>query len=591
MEFLAEQYCDDVLNGRILACKWIILACQRHRDDLRDGHKRGLHFDERSAKFAVAFFPSLCRHWKGEWAGRPFELQPWQQFITWMLFGWKRANGTRRFRILYLEVGRKNGKTTWMAGIGLLLMVADNEPGAEVYSAATKRDQARVVFEDAKMMVKQSPKLLQLIKVFKDSLYSQRSASKMVPLAADAKSLDALNSHANLIDEVHAHKTRDLWDKLETGTGSRRQPLTIGITTAGTDRNTICHDLHIYTQQVVNGAVPDDSFLGFIYTLDKGDDWTDEFVWIKGNPGLGAAKKWDTMREKAVKAKAMPAAQNAFMRLEVNIWTQSVTRWINRTKWDVCGEDEITEEMLLGRICYGGLDLSSTTDVTAFVLVFPPLEPHPLHKLWDKKTPVKERESFLAAILEGTVALPELTADHKYIVLPRFFVPGDNVAQRVRSDNVPYNIWSEQGYIKLTPGNVVDYNFVLAQINSDSKKFALQETAFDRWGAVSIVNNMQELELKTVQFGQGFASMNAPMNQLQRIYLSGQILHSGNPVLTWMADNLVVRKDPAGNIKPDKDKSIEKIDGMVALVMALDRADRHKPQSSVYEGRGIRMFG
>lgn len=565
-DFRADQYANDVVSGRILACKWVKLACKRYIDDRANAHKRGLIFDEDAAKIAVGFFPAFLRHWKGEWGGQPIELEPWQQFVTWNLFGWKREDGLRRFRTCYLEVARKNGKTTWAAGIGIILMIADGEQGAEIYSAATKRDQAKIVFEDAKQMVRQSSMLSKMVKTFKLNLHSSTNNSKFEPLASDAKSLDGLNVHAALVDEIHEHKTRDVWDKLKTATGARRQPMTIGITTAGTDRNTICYDLHIFTQQVLNGAIDDDSFFGMIFTLDEGDDWRDETVWIKSNPSL-AFKKIDQMRSKAKEAAILPAAQNAFLRLEMNVWTQSVTRWINRDLWDACGRDVIDEELLRGRTCYGGLDLSSNTDITAFVLVFGPLLPWPE---------------------EGSVE--PITLDHKYIMLPRFFVPEDNIALRIQRDRVPYNVWAEQGYITLTDGNVVDFEFVLDQVARDADKFDLQEVAFDRWGAAKVVSGLQDRGLTMIEFGQGFASMNSPMKTLEKLYMSGRLAHGSNPVLTWMADNLVVKLDPAGNIKPDKEKSIEKIDGMVGLVMGLDRADRHQPVISVYEKRGIRTL-
>jgi phage terminase large subunit-like protein len=564
IEFTAEQYVDDVLSGKQIACRWVRLACERHRRDMETAEVRGLYFDETAAKTAIAFF-SLLKHSKGEWAGRPVILEPWQQFVVWSIFGWKRIeDDTRRFRTAILEVARKNGKTTMAAGIGLYLLIADGEPGAEVYSAATKRDQARLSHGEATRMAKASPQVRREVRVYKDNIHIPDTASKFEPLSADYDTLDGLNVHGALVDEIHAHKTRDVWDLLETATGARRQPLMFGISTSGHDRQSLFFDQHEYTIKVLEGVIVDDSWFGIIYTIDKrhdsdpesvqDDDWEDETNWIKANPNLGVCKKWDDMRRKARRAKEMPAALNAFLRLELDVWTQAETKWINLDHWRACGQ-AVDELGMRGRICYGGLDLSSTTDVTAWILVFPPQ-----------------------------------AEDDLYRVLCRFFIPEESMRERVRRDRVPYDAWVRQGFIAATPGNVVDYDFVLHQIAEDLEAFDVHQGAFDRWGAAHIQSQLMEMggEDFLVQFGQGFASMSAPMKELEKLILGHQLAHGNHPVLTWMADNLVAREDPAGNIKPDKEKSREKIDGMVALIMALDRATRHEPpKRSVYEERGL----
>lgn len=581
LRFSAGDYVRDVLSGEQMACEWVKLACGRHREDLRTGGERGLYFDEGAAMAAVAFF-GLLRHWKGEWAGQVVALEPWQQFVVWSLFGWKRVDGTRRFRTAYLEVARKNGKTTMAAGIGLYLMIADGEPGAEVYTAAVKRDQARIAHHDAKKFVQASAAIGKQVDVFKDNLHDLRSSSKFEPLGKDADSTHGLNVHGVIADELHAWKDGELWDVLETATGSRRQPLMLSITTAGFDRQSLCYQQHTYTEQVLNGSIVDDSWFGIIFTLDEGDletnpktnraPWQDdERLWLKANPNLGISKKVDDMRRKARRAEQMPARLNAFLRLELNIWTQAETRWVNRAFWDLCAARAVDEEALAGRRCYGGLDLSSNTDVTAWVLVFPP----------EQK--------------EGT-----------FEVLCRFFIPADNMHERVRKDKVMYDVWERQGWLTATEGNVVDTDFVLAQVAEDKARFGIQELAFDRWGAKDVTTRLQNevgftVDEKThqlsgapllVQFGQGFASMNGPMKDLERLILGARLATGGNPVLTWMADNLVVREDPAGNVKPDKEKSTEKIDGMVALVMALGRAMVHVgKKKSVYDERGILEIG
>ena len=370
--------------------------------------------------------------------------------------------------------------------------------------------------------------------------------------------MDGLNVHCVIADELHAWKNRDMWDVLETATGSRRQPLILAITTAGFDRQSLCFQLHDYAEKVNDGVVQDDSFFGIIYSLDEGDDWQDERNWIKANPNLEVSKKVDDMRRLAARAKEMPAALNAFLRLHLDIWTQAETRWLSWEAWDACG-GEIDEAELIGRRCYAGLDLSSTTDLSAWGLIFPPL-----------------------------------LASDPWTVLVRFFMPDANMRERERRDRVPFSAWVRDGHVTATPGNVIDYDFILAQIDKDAQQFDIAEVAFDRWGAQRIQTKLQELggEDWLVQFGQGFASMSGPSKDLERVILQGKLAHGDNPVLTWMANNVVVRMDPAENIKPDKERSRERIDGIVVVVMALGRAMAHgAPEESVYQARGIRILG
>jgi phage terminase large subunit-like protein len=562
IEFTAEQYVDDVLSGRQVACKWVRLACERHRRDLENGTEYGLCFDETTAKTAIAFF-RLLKHSKGEWAGRPLVLEPWEQFVVWSLFGWKREDGTRRFRTSYLEVARKNGKTTLAAGVGLYLMLADGEPGAEVYSVATKRDQARISHSEATRMAKSSPQLRRMVTIFKDNIHILDTASKFEPLGADSDTMDGLNVHGAIVDEVHAHKTRDTWDVIETATGARRQPLMFAITTAGYDRQSLCFQQHEYTEKVLEGVIQDDSWFGAIYALDQvkdangnlvDEDWNDESLWVKANPNLGVSKKRDDMQRKAARAREMPAALNAFLRLELDIWTQAETKWINLEHWRQCGQ-AVDAEGLRGRTCYAGLDLSSNVDISALVLVFPPQ-----------------------------------TDEDAYQIISRFWIPEEAMVERARRDRVPYPAWVRQGFIKATPGSVIDYDFIQAEIDELAQAYDITEIAFDRWGATKIQTDLMEKggEDWLVQFGQGYVSMSPPMKELERLILEHKLAHGNNPVLSWMSSNLVVRQDPAGNLKPDKEHSTEKIDGMVALIMALDRALRHEePKKSVYESRGL----
>lgn len=554
MDSVWHKYSRDVAGGKIVANRWTRLACDRHLRDLKDGHKRGLHFDEDAAAHAIDFFAWL-KHSKGEWAGQTVTLEPWQQFVVASLYGWKRADGLRRFRVSYLEVARKNGKSTFASGIGLYGLVADDEPGAEIYTAATKRDQARITHSEATRMVKASPALRSRVKVFKDNLHIPGTASKFEPLGRDADSLDGLNIHEAIVDELHAHPNRELYDVIETATGSRRQPLIFNITTAGFDRKSLCYQMHEYTEKVLDGIVVDDTHFGVIYGLDPDDDWEDERNWPKANPNLGVSKYLDDLQRKAARAKQMPSALNAFLRLELNVWTQAETRWVPYEHWKQCGE-AVDANGLRGRRCYTGMDLSSTTDIAAMIHVFPP---------------------------EST--------DDRYQVLCRFWVPEEAMRERSKRDRVPYDVWVRQGFITATPGAVIDYDYILQQLKEDCESYDVDELAYDRWGATKLANDIDKEGITTlVQFGQGFASMSAPMKELEKLIVQHMLAHGNNPVLTWMAHNLVAAHDAAGNIKPDKANSIEKIDGLTALIMAIARAIVAGNKESVYEERGIRTL-
>ncbi len=536
-----------MVAGDIVACKWVRLACERHLRDLDTGHERGLWFDHDAESRVYAFFEQYLRHSKGEFAKKPFVLQEWQAFIVGSVFGWKREDGTRRFRTAYDEEPRKNGKSTRLAGIGLYMTTADGESGAEVYSAATKKDQAKIVWGEAKNMVLASPELRARTRVFAANMNVPALGAKFEPLGADSDSLDGLNISCAIVDELHAHKSRDLWDVLETATGARRQPLIYAITTAGRNKLSVCWELRDYACKVLEGIVQDDSFFAIIFTIDDGDDWSDPKVWGKANPGLGVSVKVDDLQRKVEKARHLPAAQNAFKRLHLNVWTEGAGSWLDIEAWDENGQ-EVDPDDLVGRECFGGLDLSTTTDITAFVKVFPPVE-------------------------EG----------EPWKVLARFWVPAENIAKRAKTDRVPYDVWREQGYIEATPGNVVDYRAVGAGIIADAQAFDLREVAYDRFNSSQLVTELMDEGLTMVPFGQGFVSMAAPTRELEKLVISGLLAHGGNPVLRWMASNVVVVEDPAGNMKPAKNKSAEKIDGIVALIMAIGRAIAPRDEEAVTE--------
>jgi phage terminase large subunit-like protein len=538
-------YARAVAGGQILSNRLVRVACERHLADLTSATGSGFRFDRAAAQHAIDFFGFL-RHSKGEWAGQTFELAPWQVFVVGCLFGWQQSDGLRRFRTAYCAVPRKNGKSTLSAGIGLYLLVSDGEQGAEIYSAATSRDQARIVFDEAKRMVGSSPALQRRVGILINNLHVAATTSRFMPLSSDASTMDGLNVHGAIIDELHAHRNRHVVDVLETATGARRQPLLFEITTAGYDRHSICFEHHDYSIKVLEGTVPDDSWFAFIAAADEDDDWSAPEVWRKANPNFGLSVKEDDLARKAEKAIALPGAQNAFRRMHLNEWTEQAERWIDVAAWDAC-DGLIDLDQLRGRPCFGGLDLSTTTDVTALAWVFPPKDDD---DLWQ--------------------------------VLSRYFVPADNLRKRAERDRVPYDLWAAQGFIEATPGNVVDYGAIEQRILADSALFQVREIAYDPWNATHIALRLQEEGAAMVEFRQGFRSMAAPTRELEKLIVSKKLAHGGNPVTRWMAANVAVAQDPAGNLKPAKDKSTERIDGIVALIMAIGRAlvVQEEPQPS-----------
>lgn len=551
VERCVHGYVDAVLEGELVVGRLTRLAVERYVRDVNEGSDRGLWFDEQAAARAINFF-SFCKHSKGEWAGQPLDLEPWQQFVMWNVFGWKNENNVRRFRTVYDQIARKNGKSTKLAGVGLLLTGADDEEGAEVYTAATKLDQAKIIHEEAKRMVKRSKPLSQLFQIRHNNIHIERSFSKYEPLGADSNTLDGLNVHAALIDELHAHKTRTLWDVLDSATGARSQPMMFAITTAGFDRNGICYEMRDYSIKVLEETIEDDTMFAFIAEMDEGDDWRDEANWIKANPNLNVSVYLDDLRRKAKTAAEIPSAENNFRCKHCNEWVEQEFRWMPMHLWAECA-DPVIEKDLIGRPCYGGLDLANKKDIAAWVLLFPP---------------------------HGT--------DEKWRILPRLYVPADNAIQREQSSSAKYHTWGRQGYLKLTPGNVIDYATIRQDIIEDGRKFGIQDIGADRWNLEMLRQELDGVGAKFYEFGQGFRDMSEPMKELDAMVAAKRIAHGNHPVLRWMASNVVAKSDEADNIKPDKKKSAEKIDGIVALIMAIGRAKCHEQKSpSVYETRGI----
>lgn len=488
------------------------------------------------AEYVRTFIESYCHHYKGEWAGQRFTLENWQyDDILRPIFGWKRPDGTRRFREAYVEVPRKNGKTILAAGIGLYLFLADDEPGAEVYCAATKEQQAKILWGDAAQMVEMSPKLDRMVgKHRRRNLHRYATSAKFDYLGADSKTQDGLNAHGILLDELHEHRNRGVYDKLTKSTGARRQPLTFIITTAGLyNPESIGWQKHDHAVKVLNGDVEDDAFFAFIACAAEDDDPFDEATWQKANPNYAVSKYPTYMEIEAGKAKAQPSAYNSFLRFELNIWTQAETRWLDAEAWKKCAGWQADPDELLGQLCYAGLDMSTTTDLTALALVFP----------------------------------------EEWKVLLYLWCPRESILKRAQADGAPYDAWTHDGILTATSGDAVDYSAVLDSIVTLSEQYAVQELWFDPWNASQMAQELAEQHgIHTVQCRQGFASLNGPSKAFERLLYSGELKHGDNPALNWMASHVAKKEDPAGNIKPDKSASSERIDGIVALVMGIGAA-------------------
>ena len=519
---------------------------------------RSSHYDQELADRAVTFIENLP-HTKGIWAGKKFELMAWQEQIVRDVFGIVKPNGYRQFTTAYIEIPKKNGKSELAAAVALYLLCADNEQRAEVYGCAADRSQASIVFDVAVDMVEMTPALQRRIKISKSTkrlTYLPTNSFYQV-LSAEAFTKHGLNVHGVVFDELHAQPDRRLFDVMTKGSGdARQQPLYFLITTAGNDVNSICYEQHLKALDLIDKKKKDPTWYPVIYGAPMDADWTDPKVWKKSNPSLGETIKIDKVRDACESAKQNPGEENAFRQLRLNQWVKQAVRWMPMEYWDACAW-KVDESELEGRVCYGGLDLSQTTDITAFVLCFPPLD-----------------------------------EEDKYIFLPFFWIPEENIQRRVLRDHVPYDIWEKQGYLMTTEGNVVHYGFIEQFIHSLGERFNIRDIAYDRWGAVQMVQNLEEDGFTVVPFGQGFKDMSPPTKELFKLTMEQKIAHGGHPILRWMVDNIYITQDPAGNIKADKKKSTEKIDGAVAAIMALDRAIRcgNDNSASVYDERGLFTF-
>jgi len=516
------KYIEDVISGKQVTGEYIKLAVQRYVNDI---DKKEFWFDEKEAARAVRFI-EIIRQWKGEWAGSRIVLEPHQVFYIGQLFGWKRYDGTRRFRTSFKEVARKNGKTSEAAGKALYHISGDGEPGAQVYFAATKEDQARIGFSDAQKFVNKTPELRKRIKVMTKSVVMNDSFMK--PLGSDSNTQDGYDPSWGVIDEYHEHKTDEMLNILETGMGARRQPMIDVITTAGFHKDYPCYTaLRKTSIEILKGIKHDESLLALLYELDQDDDWHDQGVWIKSNPNLGVSVKLDYLQTQFVKAKNEGGTKEVNFRTKnLNQWTDSADTWIPDDVFLKCSG---ALPDLSGKQCYIGLDLASTGDMNSLAMFFP--------------------------------------GDPAFAIV-RYFVPEDTMMQRVK-DGADHIRWKNEGWLNVTPGNTTDYDYIIADAVKQLGKYNVTKLGYDPWNASQTAIYLQDKGFKIEEVRQGVASMGEATKKLETLIRNVKILHGGNPILRWNNANIVIKRDPNDNIKMDKGNSTGKIDGMVALTIAM----------------------
>ncbi len=556
---IINKYINDVIADRITVGKYARLRVERHLKDLDNAYSRGLYFDEKAAMKVIRFF-DFMKHAKGRnFAGQRFALSPWQAFDVYCIYGWKGEGGSRRFRYAYTDVGRKNGKTTFAAGQGLYLMMMDQEPGAEVYAVATKREQARICLDDTRNIVKQSADLKKYAQVFQHSVTCDMMGSSIKSLSSDHNTLDGLNPHGVILDEFHAHRDDMVFGVMKSAMGARTNPLMLILTTAGFNRNVPCYRYRDVAMKVLDGTLQQDDLYASIHTLDDDDDWNDDSVWVKANPNMDVSVTKRFLKEAYQEAKNNPDQLYNFLTKNLNIWTDSAEVWIEKEKWDACKpQTQELESHLEGAECYGAIDLASVRDTTAFALRFQTPEGKAIYKLF-------------------------------------FWMPEMNVEERVKNKGINYDTWIREGWVRITPGNVTDYNYIKADILALKEKYKIKSIAYDRWNSSQLVVDLADQGIEMSAFGQGYASMSTPTKEFEKEVLKQEMDHQGNPVLAWQISNVSIQRDPAGNVKISKEKSSEKVDGPVACVMALGeyltaQADKKTDVNDIYSKRPIRTL-
>lgn len=584
-----EKYATDVVSGQIVAGRLVRLACARHLRDLEQGHKRGLKWDQEAANYAIGFFSLLRLPVDGDLDGMAFELEPFQQFIIGSLFGWKGPDGYRRFRTAYCEIGKGNGKTPMLAGVGLFGMVADNEAAAEIYSAATSQKQATILFNDAVAMIEASPALRSKLTVNVANISYDDMGSFFRPVSSEKRSLDGPRVHMGLIDEIHEHRDAVVIDKIRAGTKRRKQALICEITNSGHDRTSVCWSHHQFSESILEGTADNDSWFAYVCQLDpcekhrdegqtqpvegckECDDWREESCWLKANPGLDTILPAKYLREQVAEAVSMPAKQSIVKRLNFCVWTEASVHAIPMDKWDTCS-CVININRLEGREVFAALDIGSTSDFTALALVFPEDDGEPIEIPIDPRNPDAGKQTITR---------------RSFTLTTYFWMPERSVLRDSRMADVIAG-WKTAGNIRVTSGDVVDYDEVLGDILTILQPYSLSRFAVDRGfqGAQICTNLMKHLGDKVEEFPQGIISMNAPFREFIELIIRGKLHHSGNPVARWMASNTVA-ETRGGLIKPSKDKSSEKIDIITAATMAIGVAIREPAQFvSMYETSG-----
>ena len=543
LDSVGHNYALDVVTGKIPAAKYVAKACQRYLTDLDTAEERGLEFTPKTAQAYITFFQRAIRHTVGEWDGKPFDPLPWQQFILWNLYGWFREDGTRRFNYAYITVARKNGKTTLMAGCALAALFFDQEKAAEVYFAATKKDQAKIGFDEAQRMVSISPPLRKHLRAGKHDIKAPTLSARCTYLSSERDTLDGLNIHFAGIDEYHAHPTDGVANVLRSGMQARRNPLHLTITTAGFNRESPCYEMQKTCKEILDGVKHDDAQFALIYELDEDDDWTDSSTWIKANPSLGVALRPQLLESQLQQAINLGGSREVeFKTKHLNKWVTASKTWIQDEIWSA----NERQEDLTGRICWGGLDLASVSDMTALVMVYP----------------------------DGD----------GYHVRGHYFMPSDTIDNILdREPSHIYRTFLDLPNFHVTDGNVTDYAAIRRLVSGVMNRpdgqevdgsslmhnYQIEKIAFDRYNSTQIAIDLVDDGVPLTPFGQGFVSMSSPTKQLEVLVRTGKVWHDGDPVLRWALGNVELKMDPAGNIKADKQKSGGKIDPIVAMVMGI----------------------
>ena len=515
---------------------------------------QGCYYDLAAAERVRTFFRKFLRHSKGQFANQPFELLDWQWHnIIAPAFGWMRPDGTRRFRRMGIAIPKKNGKSALLSGLGLYLLIGDGEPGAEVYTAAADRNQASIIYNEACAMVRKSPALLKRLRMApsRKELYNEESSLLYRALSADAKTKDGLNIHGLLFDELHTQPNRDLWDALKYGGAMRRQPMYVWISTAGHDRHSLCFEEWEYCRKIQSGQILDIETLAYICEPDKTDDWRDEATWKKVNPSYGKTINESSFRADYERATQSLTEENSFKRYRLNIWTRTETEWVSMMKWEVC-KREYDESDLQGQHCIAGLDLANVTDIAAMVLVF-------------------------------------RNTQREYQILPYFWLPKDAIKRREFANRYRLDNWCGQ-YIRTTDTPTIDYHVIRRDINELATKFNIDEICIDQWNATQVATDLESDGFDVTLSRMSYYAVSPATKECEKLILDGKLIHNGNPVLTWMLGNVLIETDAAGNVKPSKRKSAEKIDGVVALILAIARYLVLVSKVSKYEKQGMSAY-